>query len=608
MDKYKIIRCFYYLPRLYHSKILFLIFIFHIQKNNLLWIIKHTQTRNTWTFPLVYFLFQLAMIRLSFGNVELFGERNFRSISLSNAHSPLIFSWDGQYETPYFIIFYIDSPFFIVFLGVDMEMQKMIKDFGGNIIYPYCMAPDLFEDDDNIEIKVYVGKQNQKIGGAPIDREDLNFINKQIATTVPYFSGDFTINKSPIDILYNMNLADMNNIFKLKGIHRLEDITCKNLTKISKSSQIGKGTYGTAYLFCTLDEKMPSYKKCEFVVKISVCINPQNFENYVIYNDNIKNGIYKDYYNEIMERKSIIVKKTDTPSSRLSYLKNENEEFLQKFQLSEIDISNNIDPLLLSSDNTHLYPKGVNSYRYFWFLKTRLKYINTEDVSYVAFIMAEYIKKKNPDDYISSVVSYFLVLDAELQSGIKNQKDEMDITNKASDYGFAPRIYKSFYCKPNKCVLSEDLIKGVSLSNILKNNLFTIDIATKFFETLEKLHNLLGTGHGDLNPQNIIFDLDETFRFIDFSPLMPYRPFYYDYITFFYYFHSSSNNLDITIIIYIVSHIFNILKKYTNDPFIAIYVKKYQEFLLSSPADDDYRKFILSLHKITDWLVAVFFF
>lgn len=57
------------------------------------------------------------------------------------------------------------------------------------------------------------------------------------------------------------------------GIDKLVlDLTCDQIPEIKKQKLIGKGTYGSVYLFCTVSEKGKQY--CDYVVKIQNILEP----------------------------------------------------------------------------------------------------------------------------------------------------------------------------------------------------------------------------------------------------------------------------------------------------------------------------------------------
>lgn len=132
----------------------------------------------------------------------------------------------------------------------------------------------------------------------------------------------------------------------------------------------------------------------------------------------------------------------------------------------------------------------------------------------------------NECEYVVKIQEY-------LKDSLETLQKEKRKTNKAHEAGLAPKIYKVIPCRKQKTIITVmDKVQGKNLLWWIINKKLTEQDIEKFFKEVDNLHKL-GLFHGDLNPQNIMYD-GKNFMFIDFNIIKNYKP-EYDFATLFYY-------------------------------------------------------------------------
>lgn len=95
--------------------------------------------------------------------------------------------------------------------------------------------------------------------------------------------------------------------------------------------------------------------------------------------------------------------------------------------------------------------------------------------------------------------------------------------NAVADKGMAPRILNHSICK-GECKYSMEFVDGKQLWDVLKAPLKTAaEVAASkefidyLFKNVDKMHEILPHGHGDMSPANIMYTKDKKVTFIDFA-------------------------------------------------------------------------------------------
>lgn len=141
-----------------------------------------------------------------------------------------------------------------------------------------------------------------------------------------------------------------------------------------------------------------------------------------------------------------------------------------------------------------------------------------------------YIHKHNGNDYVIKTVK---------KSEFYYEKDLLDKykrNNLLHYYYISPKIHKIVIYKNGNSIMIMDYCKGSLLSDLIYDNKLNTKIINQLFGTIQFMHRILESGHGDFNPANIFYTPDHFFKFIDIGTYIQGRPKYYDYITLFYYY------------------------------------------------------------------------
>lgn len=147
--------------------------------------------------------------------------------------------------------------------------------------------------------------------------------------------------------------------------------------------------------------------------------------------------------------------------------------------------------------------------------------------------------------------------------------------NAVADKGMAPRILNHSICK-GECKYSMEFVDGKQLWDVLKAPLKTaaeVAASKKFidylFKNVDKMHEILPHGHGDMSPANIMYTKDNKVTFIDFAVnFCKYskRHYVFDYCQLLWYL-IGDPDINPELYVYIIQKLINIItSKYPLEP------------------------------------------
>lgn len=95
-------------------------------------------------------------------------------------------------------------------------------------------------------------------------------------------------------------------------------------------------------------------------------------------------------------------------------------------------------------------------------------------------------------------------------------KNEVNILYKLKDTYISPQLYYYNFNEKNNIIIIE-LIKGKTINKLnIENNKQKVSLMLKILEAVKKIHKM-NIIHCDLKPDNIILDLNENIKIIDFG-------------------------------------------------------------------------------------------
>lgn len=114
-------------------------------------------------------------------------------------------------------------------------------------------------------------------------------------------------------------------------------------------------------------------------------------------------------------------------------------------------------------------------------------------------------------------------------------KKEKELSNKLNKEKLSPDMHDYLHCSQNECYQVTDYIWGRTLHHILiQEDLSNADMDSlmeHLNKSILKYKSIVPSGHGDLNPANIIIESNNNIKFIDIGITPNYRPWWYDYMT-----------------------------------------------------------------------------